>query len=226
MNISDLQKEFNYKFRDISLLEHALVHKSAAGSESFKSNERLEFLGDAVLQLAVSTHLFSKYDKMPEGKMAKLRASLVCQTTLAKMATDLRLGECIKLGKGEMLSEGMQKPSILSDALEAVLGAIYMDGGYEMAQNAVLRLFKPIVDLHLGGMLDGDYKTKLQEILQKHGNVNIKYIVVNQSGLPHDMNFVVDVMCNEKVIGNGSGKSKKSAEQAAAKCAIEILERR
>lgn len=226
MKISDLEKELNYTFKDVSLIEHALVHKSASGNESFKSNERLEFLGDAVLQLAISSHLFNRYDKMSEGKMAKLRASLVCQTTLAKLAGELKLGECIKLGKGELLSDGMQKPSILSDAFEAVLGAIYIDGGYDAAQEAILKMFEPIVELHLDGMMDGDYKTKLQEILQQHGNVNIKYVVVEQSGLPHDMNFDIDVTCNDEVIGSGSGKSKKSAEQAAAKCAIEKLERR
>lgn len=223
MNISELENKLGYTFTDKSVLEHALVHKSAAGNDSFQSNERLEFLGDAVLQLSISAHLFKKFNKMPEGKMAKLRASLVCQTTLAKLAGELDLGRCIKLGKGELLSDGMQKPSILSDAFEAVLGAVYMDGGYQEAEKVVLRMFAPIVNLHLDGMLDGDYKTKLQEILQKHGNVTIKYIVIEQSGLPHDMNFVVNVTCNDKIIGNGSGKSKKSAEQNAAKDAIENL---
>jgi len=226
MNISSLERKLNYSFKDIAILEHALVHKSAAGSDSLSSNERLEFLGDAVLQLAVSSYLFNKYDRMPEGKMAKLRASLVCQTTLAKLAGELDLGVCIKLGKGELLSEGRQKPSILSDAFEAVLGAIYIDGGYEEAEKAILRMFENIVELHLDGMMDGDYKTKLQEILQKHGNVNIKYDVVEQSGLPHDMNFVIEVKCNNEVIGIGSGKSKKSAEQEAARNGIENLKRR
>ena len=226
MNISDIEKELNYKFNDISYLEHALVHKSASGTQSLNSNERMEFLGDAVLQLAISTYLYNTYPKMPEGKMAKLRASLVCQTTLANFAHDIDLGKYIKLGKGELLSEGMQKPSILSDAFEAILGAIYVDGSYDEVEKVILNMFAPIVELHIGGTLDGDYKTKLQEILQKHGNVQIKYTVVEQSGLPHDMNFVVNVTCNDVVIGNGSGKSKKNAEQAAAKQAIERIESR
>ncbi|MBQ9625481.1 MAG: ribonuclease III [Clostridia bacterium] len=223
MDIHNLERELGYSFNDISLLEHALVHKSTVGNERLNSNERLEFLGDAVLQLSISSHLFKKYEKMPEGNMAKLRASLVCQSTLAKMAKQLNLGEILKLGKGEILSDGMEKPSILSDAVEAVLGAIFIDGGFDKACEVVLNLFKPFVELYLNGMYDGDYKTKLQEILQKNGNVLIKYTITGQSGMPHDMDFAVDVSCNGKVIGSGTGKSKKSAEQSAAKCAIDSI---
>lgn len=223
MDIHNLERELGYSFNDISLLEHALVHKSTVGNERLNSNERLEFLGDAVLQLSISSYLFTKYEKMPEGKMAKLRASLVCQSTLAKMAKQLNLGEIIKLGKGEILSDGMEKPSILSDAFEAVLGAIFIDGGFNKASAVILNMFEPFVELYSNGMYDGDYKTRLQEVLQKHGNVIIKYAVINQSGMPHDMNFSVEVSCDGKVIGNGTGKSKKSAEQAAAKCAIDKL---
>lgn len=223
MNTCELQSAFGYTFNDKSILEHALTHKSATGNEGSKSNERLEFLGDAVLQLAISTYLFNKYEKMPEGKMAKLRASLVCQPTLADLASQLNLANYIKLGKGEMLSNGNHKPSILSDAFEAVLGAMYIDGGYAKAQEAILKIFVPVVPLYLDGIVDYDHKTKLQEILQKDGNVKIKYKVVKESGMPHDMSFVVDVTCNDKVIGTGMGKSKKSAEQDAAKCAIDKM---
>ena len=225
MDLIELEREIGYSFSDISLLEHALVHKSMVGSESLKSNERLEFLGDAVLQLAISSYLFEKYSKMPEGKMAKLRASVVCQSTLAKLAKDIRLGEVIRLGKGEMLSDGMEKPSILSDAFEAVLGAVYMDGGYLKAQSIILKMFEPVVELYKDGLHDEDYKTRLQEILQKNGNVEIKYVITSQTGQPHDMNFCVNVSCNGKIIGSGEGKSKKNAEQDAAKSAIESLKR-
>lgn len=225
MDISLLQENFGYDFKDASILEHALIHKSATGCDPLNSNERLEFLGDAVLQLAISAYLFNAYTNIPEGKMAKLRASLVCQTTLAELATQVNLGRYIRLGKGEILSKGQHKPSILSDAFEAVLGAIYIDGGYIGAQESVLKMFVPIVDEHMKGLAESDHKTRLQEMLQKDGNIKIQYKVVEQKGMPHDMSFVVDVLCNDDVIGSGRGKSKKIAEQDAAKCAIDKMEK-
>lgn len=219
-----LQDKLQYHFTDPKLLEHALIHKSLCIHDHNKSNERMEFLGDAVLQLSVSTYLYEEYPDLPEGKMAKFRASLVCQTTLAEIARALELGEHIQLGKGEKLSQGSSKPSILSDALEAVFGAVYLDGGFTKASEVILTLFLPFFALHETGLMDTDYKTKLQEVLQKDGNVKIQYIITKQSGLPHDMNFYVDVFCDGEVIGSGQGKSKKNAEQSAAQAALAKLE--
>ncbi len=224
MKFEELEQGFYYVFKETDLLKHALSHKSSCGYEHLKSNERLEFLGDSVLQLSVSTYLYKNFPKMPEGKMAKLRAALVCQGTLAKIAEEIKLGDYIKLGKGEKLSCGAKKPSILSDAFEAVLGAIYMDSDFNKAQTCVLKIFEPVIHKFMEEEIDRDYKTKLQEYLQQDGNISIKYVTTDQQGMPHDMDFFVDVLCDAKVIGSGKGKSKKTAEQDAAKNALIKLE--
>lgn len=221
--LGELEKAINYKFKNIEYLKHALTHKSACVNHHLQCNERLEFLGDAVLELSISTYLYNNFPKMIEGKMAKLRAALVCQTTLASIAEEIKLGEYLALGKGEMLSYGNKKPSILSDAVEAIFGAVYLDSGYEYAYNCIIGLFKPIMSSFVNGEMDSDYKTKLQEVLQKDGTVKIKYVTVKQEGQPHDMKFYVDVFCDDVKIGEGIGKSKKIAEQSAAKQALESI---
>lgn len=219
-NKEELQKALRYTFLDKSLLNHALKHKSVVGKNHNESNERMEFLGDAVLQLAISTYLYQQYPLMPEGKLAKLRASLVCQATLAEIAKDLNIGDALCLGKGEKVSKGDEKPSILSDAMEAVLAAIYLDSDYDTVYQVILRIFVPVLMEQGVELMDTDHKTKLQELLQKDGNVKIEYVVTKESGLPHDMCFSVDVQLDGKTIGTGKGKSKKNAEQSAAKDAL------
>lgn len=218
--VKRLQKDLHYTFLDKSLLTHALTHKSVVGKNHNESNERMEFLGDTVLQLSISTYLYQQYPQMPEGKLAKLRASLVCQGTLADIAQSLDLGDAISLGKGEKISKGNEKPSILSDAMEAVLGAIYLDSDFDTVYQVILQIFVPILMKQSVELMDTDHKTKLQEILQQDGNVKIEYVVIKEEGLPHDMCFTVEVHLDGEKIGAGKGKSKKRAEQAAAKDAL------
>jgi len=222
--MKNLQENLKYNFKNISLLENALTHSSYANEarNGVKSNERLEFLGDSVLSIAVSDYIFKEFCNIPEGELTKLRASLVCEKSLCSFARVLNLGEYLKLGKGEDKGGGRERDSILADAFEAVLAAIYLDGGMENARNLVLRFILPELE-HTNDEVFKDYKTALQEIIQRNPEESVNYILTGESGPDHDKIFEVEVRLNSNIIGKGKGKSKKSAEQMAAKQALKLM---
>ncbi len=221
----ELEARLGYKFNNIELLETALTHSSYSNEnrlESAKCNERLEFLGDAVLGLIVARYLYENFPKVNEGKMTRLRSELVCEKNLDEVAAKLQLGSYLKLGKGEELGGGRSRPSILADAVEATLAAIYLDGGMVPAKNFVNRF---ILEVFEAGTTDytRDYKTELQELVQKKGAQHISYTVIGESGPDHMKVFETAVLLNGTQLATGSGKSKKTAEQMAAKAALEKL---
>ncbi len=219
-----LEEALQYKFKDKRLLDRALTHSSYANENrhSEGSNERLEFLGDSVLSIIVAEHIFLNYKNLPEGELTKIRASLVCENALHEFALELNLGEFLRLGKGEQQNGGAARPSILADAFEAVLAAIYLDGGIEPAKSHVLRF----VDKKLGCMASvafKDYKTVLQEVIQQNPEEKLEYVLVDEKGPDHAKIFTVEVHLNSNVIGVGTSGSKKRAEQEAAKQALELM---
>lgn len=222
-----LQKDLNYFFKDEEILITALTHSSYAnenklGVEGY--NERLEFLGDAVLSLIVSQYLYKKYPHYPEGELTKIRAKVVCESSLAKAAEQIDLGKYLLLGKGEESTGGRFRESILADASEAIAGAIYMDSDFDTVYVLMLERFEQdIVNAVDRGKLFNDYKTELQEILQKTNKSKLEYIVYNEEGPDHNKVFYMNVVINEIIIGTGSGKNKKEAEQAAAKDALKNM---
>ncbi len=213
-----------YRFKDKQLITTALTHSSFANEahDGTKYNERLEFLGDSVLSIVVSDYIYLNCPEFPEGKLTKLRASLVCEKSLYTYAKQIRLGEFIRLSKGERNSGGADRPSILSDAFEAVIAAIYLDGGIEQARKFILRFVIPDIK-SAKPVKFKDYKTVLQEIIQKNPEERISYVLVKESGPDHDKHFVVEVHLNSNVIGKGGGRSKKEAEQEAARVALELM---
>lgn len=221
--MEQLQKRINYTFKDISLLHTALTHSSYA-NETHKGecNERLEFLGDAVLSIVVSEYLFSHYRDKAEGDLTKLRASLVCETTLAGFARQIQLGSFLKLGRGERKNGGDKRPSILADAFEALIAAIFLDGGMEKAREFVLSFTKSEI-LKPSVKRGRDYKTTLQELVQQNEGEVLEYVLISETGPDHNKHFVVEVHLNSNVIGKGGGRSKKDAEQQAAHTALELM---
>ena len=221
-----MEEKLGYSFADPKLLTHALTHSSYANEHHLAkadNNERLEFLGDAVLEVVTSEWLFLHYPKAPEGEMTRWRAALVCEDALAAAARKLSLGGKILLGRGEEAGGGRGKASLLSDCLEAVIGAIFLDGGIEAAKTFILThvLTDPESRLH-----QRDNKTSLQEILQKDGRPAPAYQPVSEEGPDHDKRFTVQVVVEGEVMGEGTGRSKKEAEQLAAGKAIEALQAR
>ena len=221
--MSELENRIHYTFKNKKLLHEALSHSSYANEgKRTRSNERLEFLGDSVLSIIVAKHLFTHYTHLPEGELTKLRASLVCEKSLHEFACDFGLGEFLLLGKGEELTGGRQRPSIIADAFEALLAAIYLDGGMEQARKFVLQFIPEHLNPKQAKGLN-DYKTTLQEIIQQNKEEKIEYVPIEETGPDHDKTFVVEVHLNSNVIGTGRGKSKKQAEQFAAKEALELM---
>ena len=217
----NLQNKLGYNFKCVSLLRTALTHSSYANESRKKnmhSNERLEFLGDSVLGMAVAELIYTHKAELTEGQMTKLRAELVCERSLADLAIAFGIDECILLGKGEEKGGGRHRPSILSDALEAVIAAIYLDGDYAEVFTFIKRVFIPRVNIDKH--VSSDYKTMLQEIIQEKGSQVLSYHIVEESGPDHNKTFYVEVRLNGAVIGSGNGKSKKEAEQDAAKYAL------
>ena len=221
--MSELENRIHYTFKNKKLLHEALSHSSYANEgKRTRSNERLEFLGDSVLSIIVAKHLFTHYTHLPEGELTKLRASLVCEKSLHEFACDYGLGEFLLLGKGEELTGGRERPSIIADAFEALLAAIYLDGGMEQARKFVLQFIPEHLNPKQAKGLN-DYKTTLQEIIQQNKEEKIEYVPIEETGPDHDKTFVVEVHLNSNVIGTGRGKSKKQAEQFAAKEALELM---
>lgn len=222
--LEDFEKNLRYTFRKKQLLVEALSHSSYANEKkkSRRSNERLEFLGDSVLSIVVSQYLFKHFTHLPEGELTKIRASLVCEKSLYEFAKRIHLGNFILLGKGEENTGGRERPSILADAFEAVIAAIYLDGGIEAATEYVLRFVPEDIDSRKSSAFN-DYKTVLQEIIQKNPEEKVEYHLAGQSGPDHNKAFKVEVCLNSNVIGTGIGRSKKEAEQKAAKEALELM---
>jgi ribonuclease-3 len=219
----DLEKKIGYKFTNFGWLEMAMRHSSYVNEHHMnrlECNERLEFLGDAVLELISSEFLYNNYPDMPEGELSKLRASLVCEPTLAFDARALNLGKYLLLGKGEDATGGRQRDSVVSDAMESVIGAIFKDGGFDEAKKFVLRF---VLDDVEHKQLFHDSKTKLQEMIQSHTKEEIHYVLTGETGPDHAKTFSSEVCVGDRVIGTGSGSSKKAAEQQAAYAAIVLL---
>ena len=220
----DIEKNLKYTFKNTMLLSTALTHSSYSNEKKkgLESNERLEFLGDSVLSIITSEYLFKEYSHQPEGELTKLRAALVCEKSLCEISKALGIGECLKLGHGEEHTGGRQRPSILADAFEAMLAAIYLDSGMESARNFVLPFIKEKLT-HIDSTSSLDYKTTLQEIIQQNPEEQLEYRLAGESGPDHDKRFEVEVLLNSNIIGRGEGHSKKAAEQAAAKEALKLM---
>lgn len=215
-SIREFQQEIGYEFKDESLLKQALTHSSYANEKHMKrlsDNERLEFLGDAILEAVSSEFLFLNYKEFPEGDLTRLRASMVCEPTLAFCTKDIHLGDYVFLGKGEELTGGRQRKSVLSDAMEAVIGAIFLDGGFEEAKRFILTYI--MTDIEHKRMFY-DSKTILQEVCQGQFKQNVTYELLSESGPDHAKTFTVQVLVGKEVLGTGTGNTKKSAEQEAA----------
>ncbi len=221
-DFSGLEERIAYTFSDKALLEHAFMHASADTGESY---DRLEFLGDAVLELIISETVYTQKPEFTEGQLTKSRAALVSEVSLAEAARALGLSEYLILGKGERSSGGMDKPSILADVVEAMIGAVYLDGGLEAAKALVLRILEPRIGEVLSGGGIRDYKTRLQERCHKQGVSDIRYVVYKEEGPPHDRTFYVKLLIGGQEAAQGKGRSKKAAEQKAARQAyMEVQE--
>ena len=219
--MNNIEKKLGYTFKDKSLLQNALTHSSYANENpSEKNNERLEFLGDSVLGFISAEYFYNKMKNLSEGGLSRSRASEVCEKSLAKFARSIDLGKYIRLGKGEMVSGGADRPSILSDAFEAVIAAIYLDGGIDEAKKFVLR-FVSIDDLKEEEFFD--YKTLLQEIVQRNPGERLEYVASAEFGPAHDRTYETQVHLNSNIIATGLGSSKKKSEQNAAKSALELM---
>ena len=218
-NLKEFENIIEYEFKNIGLLKKAFTHSSYANEkhiEKYDNNERLEFLGDAVLELVISDYIYNKYPYMPEGELTKLRAGTVCETSLAEKAKDIKISDFIMLGKGEELSGGRHIESIMADAFEALIGAVYLDGGIEAARKHILRHLEDTVEKVKLSLNTIDCKTRLQEELQKTSKESIHYEIIGESGPDHDKLFTAVVEHRGVRLESGTGKSKKEAEQAAA----------
>ena len=220
-----LEERLGYRFRNRDLLEHALTHSSYANERhlgSIGSNERLEFLGDSILGMIVAEHLYRTFPHRPEGDLTRLRANLVCEASLVLVAKALDLGSYLKLGKGENTCGGRNRPSILADAVEALLAAVFLDGGLEYDRDIIQRFILDHMDQV--NQASRDHKTCLQELVQRKSGQELSYQLIGSSGPDHNKTFSIQVLLNGTPIGEGSGRSKKEAEQAAANAAIQRLE--
>lgn len=221
MDYEALERVLGHTFQDKALLETALTHTSFANEarHGTKHNERLEFLGDSVLSIVVAEYLFT-HSSLPEGDLTRMRASLVREAALFTFAQKIGLGRWLRLGHGEEMGGGRTRPSVVSDAFEAVIAALYLDGGIDAARAFIL----PFVTSALTKQsAEEDYKTKLQEVVQQNPSERLRYVVASQTGPDHDKHFVVEVHLNSNCIGSGEGHSKKQAEQAAAKEALALM---
>ena len=223
-----LEEKLQYHFKNLALLEEALRHSSYANEHrgaNFFSNERLEFLGDSVLGFVTAEYLFAKHPTAPEGELTRIRALLVCEDSLHEVAQRLKLGEYLKLGHGEESCGGRTRPSILADATEAVFAAVYLDGGIRAASELIHRVLLDKEREETAEAKRRDYKTKLQELVQRTPNQVLTYRLIGEQGPDHDKVFSFAVLLNDTVVGTGEGRSKKEAEQMAAKDALESMNR-
>ncbi|MFZ5591146.1 MAG: ribonuclease III [Bacillota bacterium] len=225
--IDALKEKLHIYWQDEGLLELAMTHSSYnyenRDGRRQESNQRLEFLGDAVLELVISEHLYKSFPMYTEGELTKLRAAIVCEPSLARVARQLNLGACLYMGKGEEKTGGRERPSILADAFESLLGAVFLDQGLAVARRLALDYLQPVLEDILAGRLDRDYKTELQEYLQKRSADPVNYVILREEGPDHDKTFTAGVVHNGRELGRGQGHSKKEAEQQAARMALENL---
>lgn len=221
IELEKFEKDIGYKFKNKSLLETALTHTSYANEQNVESNEKLEFLGDAILEFVTSEYLFEKYTNLKEGEMTKVRASVVCEDSLYKIAIRHNFSDFLNLGKSELLSGNKVRPAILADSVEAVIAAMFLDAGIEETKNFILVNLKEEIENASKHVGEKDHKTVLQEKLQVHKGVHIEYKIVSESGPDHNKTFTAVVMLNGKILAKGIGKSKKTAEMDAAKNVIE-----
>lgn len=222
-----IENKLGYKYKDKNILLNALTHSShnnESKSKQIQNNERLEFLGDATLELIISEYLYRNYPDLTEGEMTKMRARIVCSDTLAEAAFKLGIGNLIILGKGEAKSGGRKRKSIMADAMEAIIGSIYLDGGLEEARNFIVTQLKDVIRNVEKKEYNKDYKTLLQEIVQRDHHNNLEYVLTKEEGPDHDKSFYVNVKINDRIYGSGVGKNKKEAEQEAARIAIDLLD--
>ena len=222
--IKDLEAAIGYRFKDITLLQNALSHSSYANErwhDSLKSNERLEFLGDSILGMVTAEYLYRNFPDRPEGDLTRMRADMVCERALAVVAERIGLGQHLLLGHGEEQGGGRTRDSILADAVESVIAACFLDGGMDAARKFINTFV--LTEVPVKKLRNADYKTALQELVQQKKNQVLSYALVAESGPDHDKHFTVEVSLNGKVVGTGDGRSKKKAEQEAAKAAIAAL---
>ena len=225
MDYSELENQIGYTFKDKNLLKTAVTHTSYAYEKNVQSNEKLEFLGDSILEFISSVYLFSNYSNLKEGEMTKVRAQVVCEESLYKVAKAHNFSDFLNLGKSERMAGGEVKTAILADSVEAVIAAMYLDGGLEPAKEFIINNLKEEIKIASQNVGQKDYKTVLQEILQKNGDVDIQYKIIRETGPDHNKEFESEVIYNNKILATGTGKSKKHAEMEAAKYAIENLKK-
>lgn len=223
MNLVELEQKIKYEFKDKELLKKALTHTSYAYERNIDSNEKLEFLGDSILEFISSEYLYLNFPKLKEGEMTKVRATVVCESSLYKIAKKLEFGSFLYLGKSELASGGNDRPAILADSVEAVIAAMYLDGGLEPAKIFIIENLASEIEAASKNVGLKDYKTVLQEKLQMHGDVKIEYIIISEKGPDHDKTFEAEVSCNNKKLATGTGKTKKQAEMRAAEKALEVI---
>lgn len=223
-DLNEFEQRLGYEFRNKNLLETALTHSSYANEHKRTSYERLEFLGDAVLQMLTSKYIYKTYANFPEGKMSRLRANIVCETTLFHIAEKLGIDKFARLGRGEEQTGGRRRPSILADMVEAVLAAVYLDGGIDKAESIIFDAYGHIIEAAAQGKLNCDYKTALQERVQSGGGGQPEYRLSGESGPAHDKCFMMEVFIGGDKRGSGQGRTKQEAQQMAAKAALETME--
>lgn len=223
MDIEKLEKNIGYTFKNKELIKTALTHTSYAHDKKIESNEKLEFLGDSILEFVTSDYLFKNYKKLKEGEMTKVRATVVCEDSLYKIADKHNFSDFLYVGKSERMHQGNRKIAIMADSVEAVIAAIYFDSGLEETEKFIIDNLKEEIEIATKNVGIKDHKTVLQEKLQVNGNVNIKYEIINETGPDHDKTFTAEVKLDGKVLAVGKGKTKKQAEMDAAGKALETL---
>jgi ribonuclease-3 len=221
MRLEDFEANIGYTFKDKDKLKNALTHTSYANENNIASNEKLEFLGDAILEFVTSKYLYKNYRHLKEGEMTKVRASVVCENSLFNVAISHNFSDFLYLGKSELLNGGNKRPAILADSVEAVIAAMFLDGGIEPVEKFIINNLKESIEISSKSVGLKDYKTVLQEKLQANGEVHIEYKIIKEDGPDHDKHFTAEVKCNGKVLAIGEGHSKKSAEMEAARIAME-----
>ena len=223
MELMKLENEIGYKFKNINLLKRALTHTSYAYENSIESNEKLEYLGDSILEFISSKYLYNNYKKLNEGEMTKVRATVVCEESLYKVAIKHNFSDFLYLGKSEKMNNGKYSKAILADSVEAIIAAMYLDSNLENVEKFIISNLKDAIEVASKNVGKKDYKTVLQEKLQVNGNISIKYSIVKEEGPDHDKVFESIVQVNGKEIGRGIGKSKKLSEMEAAKDALKRI---
>lgn len=224
MRLEKLEESIGYTFKNKLLLKNALTHTSYANENNVKSNEKLEFLGDSILEFISSKYIYKKYPNLKEGEMTKVRADVVCEKSLYKVACMHNFSDFLFIGKSQIINKGNERPSILADSVEAVIAAIYFDSGLEAAEKFIVENLKDYIETASKHVGMKDHKTVLQERLQVHGDVKIKYDIINESGPDHDKTFTARVSVNGNVLAEGNGRTKKEAEMEAAKKALDNME--